>query len=70
VTEPGGTLILATPNLDSLLKPWKGLGCSPAKNPSTAQRATKSILPSLLRKTGSRYLRFCLTILPHEFATY
>ena len=23
VTEPGGTLILATPNLDSLLKPWK-----------------------------------------------
>jgi 2-polyprenyl-3-methyl-5-hydroxy-6-metoxy-1,4-benzoquinol methylase len=24
VTERGGTLILATPNLDSLLKPWKG----------------------------------------------
>jgi len=24
VTEAGGTLILATPNLDSLLKPWKG----------------------------------------------
>jgi len=24
VTEPGGTLILATPNLASLLKPWKG----------------------------------------------
>ena len=24
VTEPGGTLLLATPNLDSLLKPWKG----------------------------------------------
>jgi 2-polyprenyl-3-methyl-5-hydroxy-6-metoxy-1,4-benzoquinol methylase len=24
VTETGGTLILATPNLDSLLKPWKG----------------------------------------------
>ena len=24
VTEPAGTLILATPNLDSLLKPWKG----------------------------------------------
>jgi 2-polyprenyl-3-methyl-5-hydroxy-6-metoxy-1,4-benzoquinol methylase len=24
VTTPGGTLILATPNLDSLLKPWKG----------------------------------------------
>jgi SAM-dependent methyltransferase len=24
VTAPGGTLILATPNLDSLLKPWKG----------------------------------------------
>jgi SAM-dependent methyltransferase len=24
VTEPGGTLILATPNLDSLLKPMKG----------------------------------------------
>jgi len=24
VTEPGGILILATPNLDSLLKPWKG----------------------------------------------
>ncbi len=24
VVEPGGTLILATPNLDSLLKPWKG----------------------------------------------
>ena len=24
VTEPGGMLILATPNLDSLLKPWKG----------------------------------------------
>lgn len=24
VTEPDGTLILATPNLDSLLKPWKG----------------------------------------------
>ena len=23
VLEPGGTLILATPNLDSLLKPWK-----------------------------------------------
>ena len=30
VTEPGGVLILATPNLDSLLKPWKGdkwIGC-------------------------------------------
>ena len=24
VTESGGTLILATPNLDSMLKPWKG----------------------------------------------
>lgn len=24
VIEPGGTLILATPNLDSMLKPWKG----------------------------------------------
>ena len=24
VTERGGTLILATPNLDSMLKPWKG----------------------------------------------
>jgi len=24
VTEPGGIVILATPNLDSLLKPWKG----------------------------------------------
>lgn len=24
ITEPYGTLILATPNLDSLLKPWKG----------------------------------------------
>jgi 2-polyprenyl-3-methyl-5-hydroxy-6-metoxy-1,4-benzoquinol methylase len=24
ITEPGGTLILGTPNLDSLLKPWKG----------------------------------------------
>ena len=24
VTEGGGTLILATPNMDSLLKPWKG----------------------------------------------
>jgi 2-polyprenyl-3-methyl-5-hydroxy-6-metoxy-1,4-benzoquinol methylase len=24
VTEPGGILLLATPNLDSLLKPWKG----------------------------------------------
>jgi 2-polyprenyl-3-methyl-5-hydroxy-6-metoxy-1,4-benzoquinol methylase len=24
VTQSGGTLILATPNLDSLLKPWKG----------------------------------------------
>ena len=24
VLEPNGTLILATPNLDSLLKPWKG----------------------------------------------
>ena len=24
VTESGGTLLLATPNLDSLLKPWKG----------------------------------------------
>jgi SAM-dependent methyltransferase len=24
VIAPGGTLILATPNLDSLLKPWKG----------------------------------------------
>ena len=24
ITESGGTLILATPNLDSLLKPWKG----------------------------------------------
>jgi SAM-dependent methyltransferase len=24
ITEPGGILILATPNLGSLLKPWKG----------------------------------------------
>ena len=41
VTAPGGILILATPNLDSLLKPWKGraLDRLPGPDPYRPQAA-------------------------------
>ena len=51
VTQSGGTLILATPNLSSLLKPWKGEGWIGYQDPTHI-----SLKPPTqwLHKTGRR----------------
>jgi len=52
VTEKGGTLILATPNLDSLLKPWKGDQWIGYQDPTHISLKRPSEWVSLLEEAG------------------
>ena len=52
VTETGGTLILATPNLDSLLKPWKGDSWIGYQDPTHISLKRPAEWLSLIRGAG------------------
>ena len=52
VTAPGGTLILATPNLDSLLKPWKGESWIGYQDPTHVSLHPPSIWFEWIRNAG------------------
>jgi 2-polyprenyl-3-methyl-5-hydroxy-6-metoxy-1,4-benzoquinol methylase len=52
VTQPGGTLILATPNLSSLLKPWKGEGWIGYQDPTHISLKTPTEWLELIRSAG------------------
>ena len=54
VTEPGGTLILATPNLDSLLKPWKGDKWIGYQDPTHISLKPPAEWLEFIRKAGFR----------------
>lgn len=54
VTEPGGTLILATPNLSSLLKPWKGEKWIGYQDPTHISLKPPEEWLSLIREAGFR----------------
>jgi len=57
VTEPGGTLILATPNLDSLLKPWKGNKWIGYQDPTHISLKRPAEWLDLIRSAGFSPLR-------------
>lgn len=57
VTEAGGILILATPNLDSLLKPWKGASWIGYQDPTHISLKPPSEWLDLIRSAGFRLLR-------------
>jgi len=57
VTEPGGTLILATPNLDSLLKPWKGERWIGYQDPTHISLKRPAEWLELIRNAGFDLLR-------------
>lgn len=57
VTEPGGTLILATPNLDSLLKPWKGDTWIGYQDPTHISLKRPSEWLGLIRNAGFHPLK-------------
>jgi len=52
VTEKGGTLILATPNLDSLLKPWKGKKWIGYQDPTHISLKTPAQWVSYIKTAG------------------
>jgi SAM-dependent methyltransferase len=52
VTAPGGTLILSTPNLDSLLKPWKGSGWIGYRDPTHISLKPPSEWLDMIRAAG------------------
>jgi ubiquinone/menaquinone biosynthesis C-methylase UbiE len=52
VTEKGGTLILATPNLDSLLKPWKGKRWIGYQDPTHISLKTPAQWVSYIKTAG------------------
>lgn len=52
VTEKGGTLILATPNMDSLLKPWKGDAWIGYQDPTHISLKPPSEWLSLIEEAG------------------
>lgn len=54
VTEPGGILILATPNLSSLLKPWKGDKWIGYQDPTHISLRPPEEWLSLIREAGFR----------------
>jgi 2-polyprenyl-3-methyl-5-hydroxy-6-metoxy-1,4-benzoquinol methylase len=58
VTEVGGTLILATPNLDSLLKPWKGDKWIGYQDPTHISLKHPAEWLEMIRSAGFRPLRF------------
>lgn len=57
VTEPGGILILATPNLDSLLKPWKGEKWIGYQDPTHISLKRPAEWLSFIRNAGFNPLR-------------
>ncbi len=57
VTEAGGTLILATPNLDSLLKPWKGEKWIGYQDPTHISLKRPTEWLSFIKKAGFRIQR-------------
>jgi len=52
VTAPGGILILATPNLDSLLKPWKGESWIGYQDPTHISLNSPSDWLNWIQKSG------------------
>src|SRR5439155_16695783 len=46
--------------LNSTEKPWNGLACSPARNPSTMKRARRSSRPTWRMTSGLRYFSVVL----------
>ena len=52
VTAPGGILILATPNLDSLLKPWKGESWIGYQDPTHISLQPPSVWLDWIRRSG------------------
>jgi SAM-dependent methyltransferase len=57
VIEPGGVLILATPNLDSLLKPWKGDKWIGYQDPTHISLKRPSEWLGLIRNAGFHPLK-------------
>jgi ubiquinone/menaquinone biosynthesis C-methylase UbiE len=57
VTEPGGILILATPNLGSLLKPWKGERWIGYQDPTHISLKEPAEWLALIEKAGFEFLR-------------
>jgi 2-polyprenyl-3-methyl-5-hydroxy-6-metoxy-1,4-benzoquinol methylase len=57
VTESGGTLILATPNLDSLLKPWKGDRWIGYQDPTHISLKRPAEWLELIRSAGFRTIK-------------
>jgi len=57
VTERGGTLILATPNLDSLLKPWKGEKWIGYQDPTHISLKRPTEWLSFIKEAGFRIQR-------------
>jgi len=57
VTEAGGTLILATPNLDSLLKPWKGKAWIGYQDPTHISLKRPAEWLSLIKDAGFELIR-------------
>jgi len=57
VTEKGGTLILATPNLDSLLKPWKGDKWIGYQDPTHISLKTPAEWSSFIENAGFKIKR-------------
>jgi SAM-dependent methyltransferase len=52
VTAPGGILILATPNLDSLLKPWKGKNWIGYQDPTHISLNSPSVWLDWIERSG------------------
>ena len=52
VTAPGGILILATPNLDSLLKPWKGESWIGYQDPTHISLKSPSVWLDWIQNSG------------------
>jgi SAM-dependent methyltransferase len=57
VTAPGGILILATPNLDSLLKPWKGESWIGYQDPTHISLKPPSVWLDWIKGSGYSLLR-------------
>ena len=58
VTEPGGMLILATPNLDSLLKPWKGEKWIGYQDPTHSSLKRPAEWLGMIRSAGFQPVKF------------
>ncbi len=59
VTEAGGILILATPNLGSLLKPWKGAKWIGYQDPTHISLKEPGEWLTLIQSAGFEFIRVC-----------